>query len=56
MVVLVDFVYGEVLRVDIRLQLRLEWSTDPAQAVPLHAAEERVLLDFVSAVRTTDPT
>lgn len=55
-VVLVDLVYGEVLRVNVRLQLRLKRSADPAQAIPLYAAEEGMLLDLVCAVCTTNST
>jgi hypothetical protein len=55
-IVLVDFVYREVLRVNVRLQLGLEWGADATKAVPLHAAEEGMLLDFVSAVGTADST
>lgn len=49
-----DLVDGEVLRVDIALQLRLERRSDFAEAVPLHALEERVLLELCSAMHTSD--
>lgn len=52
-VVLVDFVNGEVLCVDVRLQLGLKRRADAAQTVPLHATEEGMLLDFVGAMGTT---
>ena len=55
-IVLVDFVYGEVLRVNVRLQLRLKRSTDAAKAVPLHATEEGMLLNFVGTMGTTVST
>jgi hypothetical protein len=43
-----DLVNGEVLRVDVGLQARLEGCTDAPETVPLHAAEEGVLFDFVA--------
>ena len=46
-VILVDLVDREVLRINIRLQLGLERSTDTAQTVPLNSAEEGVLLDLI---------
>ena len=56
MVILIDLVYGEVLGVDVRLQLRLKWCADAAQTIPLHSTEERMLFDFVGTVGTTDTT
>ena len=41
-----DLVDREVLCVDSRLQLGLEWSADAAQLIPDHTAEEWMLLNF----------
>jgi hypothetical protein len=46
---LVDLVGGEVGRVDVRRQARLERRADAAQAVELDAAEEGVVLELVGA-------
>jgi hypothetical protein len=45
-VVLVNLVNGEVLRIDIGLQLGLEWRTDAAQTIPRYTTEEGVLSDL----------
>ena len=47
---LVDFVRGEVCRIDARRQARLERSTDAAQALKFDASEEGVCLDVLSSV------
>lgn len=44
-----NLVDGEILRIDVGLELGLKWSSDAAQSIPLHTAEESVLLDLVSA-------
>jgi hypothetical protein len=44
---LVDLVGGEVGRVDVGRQARLERRTDPPQAVELNASEEGVVFDLV---------
>ena len=44
-----DFVNREVLRVDVGLEFRFERSADATEAVPLHAAEEGVLFNLVTA-------
>lgn len=51
---LVDLIDGEVLRVDVGLQLRLERCPDLAESIPLHAPEEGVLLDFVRSTNTAE--
>lgn len=51
---LVDLVDGEVLRVDVGLQLRLERCPDLAESIPLHAPEEGVLLDLVRSTNTAE--
>jgi hypothetical protein len=48
-VVLVNLVNGEVLRVDVRLQLRFKWRSDPSQGMPINATEEGMLLDLAGA-------
>lgn len=48
-----DFVDGEVLGVDGRLELGLEGSADSTQLLPGHAVEERVLLELFGAAVTT---
>jgi hypothetical protein len=48
-VVLVNLIDGEVGSVDVRVQLGLEWRSDPTQRMPVDATEEGVLLDFASA-------
>jgi hypothetical protein len=55
-IVLVDFVYREVLCINVRLQLGLERSANTAKAVPLDATEEGMLLNLVSTVGATDST
>ena len=45
-VVLVNFVNGEVLRINVRLQLRLERCTDASETIPRDTTEERMLLDL----------
>lgn len=52
-VVLVNLINGEVLCVNVGLQLGLERCADAAQAVPRYASEEGVLLDFVGATNAT---
>ena len=49
-----DLVDGEVLRVDVTLQLRLEGGADLAQTLPLHAVEEGVVPQFRSAVHAAE--
>lgn len=49
---LVDLVNGEVLRVDVGLQLRFERCPDLAESIPLHAPEEGVLLDLMRSTNT----
>lgn len=44
----------EVLRVNVGSELGLEGGADPAQGVPDHAAEERVLFDFVAAAQAAE--
>lgn len=48
-VVLVDLINGEVLSVNVGLQLRLEWCTNASQTIPRDAAEERMLLDLAGS-------
>jgi hypothetical protein len=48
-IILVDLIDGEVLRIDVRLQLRFKRCANAAEAVPGYAAEEGVLFDFVGA-------
>lgn len=50
-----DFIDGEVLRVNIGLQLRFKRRVDAAQTVPLHASEEGVRLDLMSTTEATKP-
>jgi hypothetical protein len=52
-VVLVDLVNREVLRVDVRLQLGLERRTDAAKAIPGYATEERMLLDLTGTTNAS---
>lgn len=51
-VVLVDLVDREVLRVDVGMKLWLERRPNLAKAVPLHAAEERMLPNLVRTANT----
>jgi hypothetical protein len=44
-----DLVYGEVLRIDIGLELGFKGRTNATEAVPLYATEEGVLFDLVTA-------
>lgn len=53
-VILVDLINGEVLCVDIGLQLRLEWCADASQAIPRDATEEGMLLDLARSANTTE--
>ena len=50
MIVLIDFMDGEIGGVDGGFQVGLERRVDLAQLLPDHAAEEGVLLDFRGAV------
>jgi hypothetical protein len=52
-VVLVDLVNREVLRIDVGLQLGLEGRTDATQAVPRYATEEGVLLDLAGTTNAS---
>jgi hypothetical protein len=52
-VILVDLVRGEVLRVNVGIELRLERCTNAAKLVPLYTLEEVMLPDLAGA---TDPT
>lgn len=45
-VVLVNLINREVLRINVRLQLGLERCTDASQAIPGDTAEEGMLLDL----------
>jgi hypothetical protein len=52
-VVLVDLVNREVLRIDVGLQLGLERRTDAAKAIPGYATEERMLLDLTGTTNAS---
>lgn len=53
-VVLVDLVDREVSRINVRVQLGLEWRADPSQRIPVNATEERMLLDLASPTNTAE--
>jgi hypothetical protein len=53
-IVLVNLIDGEVLRIDVRLQLGLKRRADTAEAVPGYAAEEGVLFDLVGTADATE--
>jgi hypothetical protein len=50
-VVLVNLVNGEILRIDVRLQLGLKRRTDATKRMPVDATEEGMLLDFAGATK-----
>jgi hypothetical protein len=49
-----DLVNGKVLGVDVGLQLGFKGCADSAEAVPLYATEERVLLDLVTTANAAE--
>lgn len=53
-VVLVDFVNGEILGVDVGLEFGLKRGADTAEAVPRDAAEKGVLFDFAGATKVAE--
>jgi hypothetical protein len=52
-VVLVDLVNREVLRIDVGLQLGLERRTNAAKTIPGYATEERMLLDLTGTTNAS---
>ena len=52
-VVLVDLVDREILGINVGLELRFERSANATQAIPLHAAEEWMLLDLIATVSSS---
>ena len=52
-VVLIDLVDGEILSIDVGTEFGFKRRADAAQAIPLHTAEEWVLLDFAGAPNAT---
>jgi len=53
-IVLIDLINGKVLRINVGLQLRLEWRSYAAQAMPINSAEEGMLLDFVGTTNAAE--
>ena len=53
-VVLVNLINREVLRVNVRLQLGLERCPDASQAIPRDAAEEGMLLDLARSANAAE--
>lgn len=53
-IILINFIDGEVLSINVGLQFGFKGRADTAETVPGDAAEEGVLFDFVGAADATE--